>query len=72
MYVKKTNNHFTFALFENLSTKKINNKRAHRALGCSPKKRSKVTVKPFTEDHLCCTPNIKALVDFDKKIYNSL
>ena len=29
------------------------NKRAHRALGRSPKE--KVIVEPFTEDHLCCT-----------------
>jgi len=35
------------------------NKRAERALGRSPEERSRVTVKPFTEDHLiCCPPNI--------------
>jgi len=32
------------------------------------RKRSKVTVEPFTEDYLCCTPNIKALIDFYKTI----
>jgi len=32
------------------------NKRAQRALGRSPKE--KVTVEPFTEDHLWCPPNI--------------
>ena len=28
------------------------------------RKRLKVTVDTLTVDHLCCTPNIKALVDF--------
>ena len=35
-------------------------------------KRSKDTVEPFTEDHKCCSPNIKALVDFYKRISNSM
>jgi len=33
------------------------------------RKRSNVTVKPFKEDHKCYTLNIKALVDFYKKIF---
>ena len=33
------------------------------------RKKSKVTVEQFTEDHLCCTPTIETLVDFNKTIF---